>query len=121
MQKTVLVIDDSATVRTQLRQVLSGGGYRVLEAEDGARGIEQAEAHEVDMMIVDVNMPVMDGITMVSRLRQSPKHAATPIFMLTTEASRDVVARGKAAGANAWIVKPFKPDLLLKGVRKVLS
>jgi two-component system, chemotaxis family, chemotaxis protein CheY len=118
----ILIVDDSSTVRQQLRHALEPGGYDVLEAENGARALALAETHAgIDLFIVDINMPLMDGIEMIGRVRQIAHHKNTPVFVLTTEASGGAVQRGKQAGATAWIVKPFKSEVLLAGIRKVLS
>lgn len=117
----ILVVDDSATIRHQVRVCLQGAGYSVIEAENGATGLQQAKDHPVDMAIVDVNMPVMDGLEMLASLRSVPGKQSIPVFILTTESSKDLVARGKEHGATAWIVKPFKPDVLVKGVAHVLA
>jgi two-component system chemotaxis response regulator CheY len=119
--KSIMVVDDSLTIRKQLRVLLEGGGYRVVEAENGQVGLERAARDSLDLIIVDVNMPVMGGIDMLVGLRKIPTHAATPIFVLTTESSRDVAKQGKEAGATAWIVKPFQPQVLLRGIQKVLE
>lgn len=121
MSKTILVVDDSATVRQQLRSFLEALGLEVIEAEDGAQGVSRAGEQQFDMLIVDVNMPIMNGIEMVGRVRQLASYQVTPILMLTTECAKSVMARGREAGATAWMLKPLKPELLLKGVKKVLA
>ena len=117
---TVLVVDDSATVRKQVRTVLEEAGYSVVEAEDGAEGLRQTEAHCPALLIVDVHMPVMDGYSMVAELRRLPAYARTPVFMLTTESSQKSARLGRDAGATAWIVKPFNAVTLREGVEKAL-
>jgi two-component system, chemotaxis family, chemotaxis protein CheY len=121
MNKRILIVDDSATVRQQLQVLLRGNGFGVLEAEDGKQGLATATREDVDMLIVDVNMPNMNGIEMVAEVRKLPKHQKTPIFMLTTESTKSVMAMGKTAGATAWIIKPFRPEMLLKGIERVLA
>jgi two-component system chemotaxis response regulator CheY len=119
--KRVLVVDDSASVRWELRSVLEKLGLTVVEAENGVRGLAALdESAPIHMMIVDVNMPVMDGLEMIRRARAMRKHASTPIFVLTTEAGPRVVKDGKSAGATAWIIKPVKPETLIAGVRTAL-
>ncbi len=118
---TILLIDDSSTARTQLRLALEEHKFDVLEAENGAVGVQMAEDHDVDLFIVDVNMPVLNGIGAVRRIRAFERYAGTPIFMLTTETSREVSVEAKSAGATAWIVKPCKMDVLLRGVRATLK
>jgi two-component system chemotaxis response regulator CheY len=119
--KTILVVDDAASVRTQLRLALESEGFTVLEAENGQRGYDTAAAQPVDLMIVDVNMPVMDGFEMIARVRSLDRYSAVPIFVLTTESGMATVRQGKAAGATAWIVKPVKPEVLVKGIRGILG
>jgi two-component system chemotaxis response regulator CheY len=119
--KTILVVDDAASVRTQLRLALESEGFTVLEAENGQRGYDTAAAQPVDLMIVDVNMPVMDGFEMIGRVRALERYSRVPIFVLTTESGMATVRQGKAAGATAWIVKPVKPDVLIKGIRGILG
>lgn len=119
--KSILIVDDSASVRQQLRRALEADGFAVAEAENGQRGLELCREAPVDLLIVDVNMPVMDGLEMIGKLREVPEYRKTPIFVLTTESGMSTVKQGKAAGATAWIVKPVKPDVLLKGVRHVLG
>ncbi len=120
MAKTILIIDDSRTVRQQVGIVLSEAGYEVLEASDGLDGAEKIAANEeLSMVICDVNMPRMNGIEMVSFVKKEPKNANLLVLMLTTEGQPSLIAQAKAAGAKGWIVKPFKPDLLLATVRKL--
>jgi two-component system chemotaxis response regulator CheY len=119
--KTILVVDDSAAVRRQLRDALEADGFSVVEAENGAKGLEVATEAAVNLMIVDVNMPIMDGIEMIGKVRDLPRHKHTPIFVLTTESGSDAAKRGKGVGATAWIVKPVKPDVLIKGIRTILG
>ena len=119
MAKQILIVDDSATVRHQLRSFLVGQGFEVTEADSGNSGLATAKERSFDLIICDVNMPGMNGIDMVAAVRTLPAHAKTPIFMLTTESAGDVTKRGKDAGATAWMVKPFRPEILLKGIQKV--
>ena len=119
--KSVLIVDDSASVRNQLRRALEADGFTVSEAENGQRGLETCRETPMDLLIVDVNMPVMDGLEMISKVREIADYRKTPIFVLTTESGMTTVKQGKALGATAWIVKPVKPDVLLKGVRHVLG
>ena len=121
MEKLILVVDDSTTIRQQLRAFLETHGFRVVEATDGEQGLIQAAREPADMMIVDLNMPGMDGLEMLAEIRKLEGYARTPAFILTTESSPDLIRRGKTVGATAWIVKPFNPDTLIKGLRKVLG
>ena len=120
MPQTVLVVDDSATMRQQTRTLLQTNGYTVVEAGNGQEGLDAAKGAAVGLVIVDVNMPVMNGIEMIGKLRKMDLYGKTPIFVLTTESSGNIVSQGKAAGATAWIVKPFNPQILLAAVKKVL-
>ena len=121
MAYTILAVDDSPSIRQMLAFVLASAGYRVLEAEDGERGLELAQAHAVDVVITDHNMPKMDGLSLVKRLRTLPSYRATPIMVLTTESSAEMKQRGREAGASGWMVKPFDPDKLLEMLGKVLA
>ncbi|HEY3255951.1 MAG TPA: response regulator [Polyangiaceae bacterium] len=122
MNKKVLIVDDSATVRQQVRAVLSSAQFDVIEAVDGVEGVEAIE-RLVDLaaVICDVNMPRMDGLEMLETVRKDPRSAQLPIVMLTTEGQHELVQRAKAAGAKGWIVKPFKPELLLAAIRKLTA
>jgi two-component system chemotaxis response regulator CheY len=121
MRKTVLTVDDSASIRQMVAFTLRGAGYQVVEAEDGQDGLEKAKSVSVNLVLTDQNMPKMDGLTLVKNLRGMPQHAATPILMLTTESSDAMKAKGKAAGATGWLVKPFDPARLLDVVRRVIG
>lgn len=118
---SILVVDDSFTVRHQLRTMLEGAGYRVMDAANGEAGLQLARGRRFDLVFADVNMPGIDGLEMIQRIRALSDYDATPIFVLTTESSPSVVARGREAGATAWIVKPFNPELVLRAVAKVLK
>jgi two-component system chemotaxis response regulator CheY len=118
--KTILAVDDSATMREMVAFVLESAGYRVIEAEDGAQGLDRATANSVDLVITDQNMPNMDGLTLVRSLRELRDYKSTPILLLTTESSDAMKAQGRAAGATGWLVKPFDPATLLEVVGKVL-
>jgi two-component system chemotaxis response regulator CheY len=118
----LLIVDDSTMLRDMLSYALNEGGYNdVTEAVDGVDGLQKAKLTTYDLIITDVNMPNMDGLTLVSSLRELPEYASKPILVLTTERSDEMKAKGKAAGATGWIVKPFVPDQLLKAVNIVLS
>ncbi len=121
MAKKVLIVDDSATMRQQLRLLLESDGFEVAEAEDGLKGFATARAGNFDLLIVDVNMPRMNGLTAVAAIRKIPHYAKTPIFILTTESTSGVIEQGKRAGATAWIVKPYESKSLLEGINKVLG
>ena len=118
----LLIVDDSTMLRDMLNYALNEGGYSdVTEGVDGVDGLAKAKANDFDLVITDVNMPNMDGLTLISELRKLPQYAKKPILVLTTERSDEMKAKGKASGATGWIVKPFVPDQLLKAVNIVLS
>ena len=122
MAKCVLVVDDSETVRQVLQLTLSNAGFDVIEAEDGDDALDKlSSAPVVDMLITDLNMPNMDGLELIKKIREDKKHRFTPIVMLTTESSEEKKRAGREAGASGWIVKPFKPEQLLKVVKMVLG
>ena len=121
MSASILTVDDSPSLRMAIRIALSGAGYAVTEAEDGVQGLKAATASRFDLIITDLNMPNMDGLTMIRELRKSPDQCGTPIIFLTTESDGDVKAQAKAAGATGWLVKPFVPEQLVKTARKVLG
>lgn len=118
----ILIVDDSTMLRDMLNYALSEGGYTdVVEAVDGVDGLEKAKNTTFDLIITDVNMPNMDGLTLITELRKLKEYSTRPILVLTTERSDEMKAKGKTAGATGWIVKPFVPDQLLKAVNIVLS
>lgn len=119
MAATVLVVDDSATIRKQVGGALAAAGFAVAEACDGQEGKTRVAAGGVGCVVCDVNMPHKSGIEMIEELRAELGGAMPPVIMLTTEGSPHLVRRAKAAGACGWIVKPFKPDLLVAAVRKL--
>lgn len=120
MAKTALVVDDSTSMRQMVAFTLKSAGFTVLEAADGAAALRQLEAGPVQLIITDLNMPVMDGISFIRQVRSRPAFRFTPILMLTTESQESKKAEGKAAGATGWIVKPFDPERLLQVVAKVV-
>lgn len=117
----ILAVDDSASMRQMVSFTLQGAGYEVVEACDGQDAFDKAKQGGVDLVLSDVNMPVMDGIALIKNLRTLPDYKFTPILMLTTESAADKKSEGKAAGATGWIVKPFNPDQLLNTIKKVLG
>jgi len=119
--KTILTVDDSPSIRQMVAFTLSGAGYNVVQAVDGVDGLTKARTTDADLVLTDQNMPNADGLTLIRGLRSLPKYAKTPILVLTTEAGDDMKAKGKAAGATGWIVKPFDPVTLLNVVKKVLG
>ena len=119
MAKTILAVDDSASLRQMVAFTLKSAGYEVIEAGDGEEGLAKAKGAAVNVVLTDQNMPKMDGLTLVKNLRALPQYAATPILLLTTESSDQMKAAGKAAGATGWLVKPFDPAKLIEVIKKV--
>jgi two-component system, chemotaxis family, chemotaxis protein CheY len=119
-QKTVLAIDDSLTIRELINFVLGNAGFKVVLAEDGIEGLEQLSRCKPDIIITDVNMPRLDGLSFIERARGEGGQArSTPILVLTTESSAELKTRAKAAGATGWIVKPFNPVQLIEAIQRV--
>lgn len=121
MSKKILIVDDAMTVRNLAKFALGKAGFTIIEAEDGAIGLEKAKAEKPDLVISDLNMPNMNGLEMCRAIKGEDALKNVPIFMLTTEASADVAKEGKEIGIMAWIVKPFVPEKLLAAVNKVLG
>ncbi|MCC6707710.1 MAG: response regulator [Gammaproteobacteria bacterium] len=120
MAKTIMIVDDSASLRQVVAIALKGGGYDVLEACDGKDALAKMTGQKINLIISDVNMPNMDGITFVKQVKQLPNYKFTPIIMLTTESQEGKKQEGQAAGAKAWVVKPFKPEQMLNAVSKLV-
>ena len=118
--KSILIVDDSPTVRQLLTTTLTGSGFAVVPAANGLEGLAWAKKQKFDLVISDVNMPVMTGLQMIVEIRKLGPYSKTPIFVLTTESGARVT-EGKAAGASAWIVKPFKPESLLAAVKRAVG
>lgn len=121
MSANILTVDDSASIRLTTRIALTNAGYSVTEAVDGADGLNKLKSGSFDLIITDLNMPNMDGLTMIRNLRQLPAYMGTPVVFLTTESDGDLKQQAKAAGATGWLTKPFDPETLIKIVRKVLG
>ena len=121
MAKTILVLDDSASLRQVVRMALTGAGYDVLEAGDGKAALALLDGRQVNMAVCDINMPVMNGIEFVKADKQLPTYKFMPILMLTTESQESKKEEGKAAGAKAWMVKPFSPTQLVSAVAKLCT
>ena len=121
MSANILTVDDSASIRLTTKVTLTNAGYIVTEAVNGAEGLATAKGSTFDLIVTDLNMPVMDGLTMIEELRKLPAQAGVPIIFLTTESDADLKARAKAAGATGWLTKPFDPESLVKIVKKVLG
>jgi two-component system chemotaxis response regulator CheY len=121
MTASILTVDDSPSLRMAIRIALTGAGYSVTEAGDGQEGLQKATSGQYDMIVTDLNMPIMDGLTMIRELRKSPAQCGTPIIFLTTESDDAMKQQAKAAGATGWLVKPFVPEQLIKIAKKVLG
>ena len=121
MSKTILSVDDSASVLQMVKLTLTGGGYNVLQASNGADGLARARGGGIDMVLTDLNMPVMNGLTMIRELRKLPQCTGLPIIFLTTESAANMKQEAKGAGATGWITKPVQQAQLLAVIRKVLG
>lgn len=121
MAKKILAVDDSGSLRQMVVFSLKAAGYQVIEAVDGQDGLDKAKSGTYDLILTDQNMPRMDGLTLIRSLRSLPSYQSIPILMLTTEASAEMKAKGRAAGANGWLVKPFDPQRLVEVVKKVIG
>jgi two-component system chemotaxis response regulator CheY len=124
MAKKIMIVDDSSAIRQSLGYVLQNGGYEVLEACDGVDALNKITAEAVSLVICDVNMPNMDGITFVKTLKNDAKYAAikfVPVIMLTTESGEDKKQQGRDAGVKAWMTKPFPPESILEAVKKLIA
>jgi two-component system chemotaxis response regulator CheY len=118
--RKIMTVDDSATVRQMLSFTLQDAGYEVIEAADGVEALEKLKNESIRMLITDLNMPQMDGIELIREVRKTPGNRFVPIIMLTTESHEQKKQAGKTAGASGWIVKPFRPEQLLRVVNMVL-
>ncbi len=121
MAKSILAVDDSASIRQMVSYTLKSAGYDVIEAVDGEDALAKAKAKTVDLVLTDQNMPKMDGLTLVRNLRRLPGYRTAPILILTTESGDAMKSQGRTAGATGWLVKPFDPQRLLEVVRKVIG
>jgi two-component system chemotaxis response regulator CheY len=120
MAKTIMIVDDSISIRQVVGIALKGAGYDVIEGRDGKDALSKLTGQKIHLVISDVNMPNMDGISFVKALKQLPSYKFTPVIMLTTESQEEKKREGQAAGAKAWVVKPFKPEMLLGAVQKLV-
>ncbi len=120
MAKTILVVDDSISMRQMVGYTLKQAGFAVLEGGNGQEGLSRLDAQRVDMIITDLNMPVMDGIAFIRQIRSRAGTKGIPVLMLTTESQDSKKQEGRAAGATGWIVKPFHPEKLLATIARVL-
>ncbi|GIM97405.1 response regulator [Paractinoplanes toevensis] len=121
MAKTILIVDDSASVRQVVSIALKGAGYEVITGNDGKDALTKLNGQRIHLIISDVNMPNMDGITFVAEAKKLPAYKFTPIIMLTTESQEDKKRQAQAAGAKAWVTKPFQPEQMLSAVAKLVQ
>ncbi len=122
MAKKIMVVDDSSMMRLAVRSALEEAGYEVVEAENGADALDKlGSVGKLSLIVCDVNMPIMDGLTFVRRYRAMPEYQYIPVLMLTTESSQEMKEEGKAAGVRAWMVKPFSKDVLMAAVAKLCA
>jgi two-component system chemotaxis response regulator CheY len=119
MQKTALIVDDSATIRQVIKATITNMGFEAITAQDGEKALKILGDRTVDIIITDINMPNMDGIELIKELRKGRNSAFTPILVITTEGNDQTKSAGKIAGASGWIVKPFKPEVLEAAVNKL--
>lgn len=119
MAKKILIVDDSASIRQVIAIALRGAGYEVIDACDGKDALTKLNGDKINLIISDVNMPNMDGISFLKEVKKHPRYKFTPVIMLTTEAGQGKMAEGRAAGAKAWVVKPFQPPQMLDAVAKL--
>lgn len=120
MSKTIMIVDDSASLRQVVSIALKGAGYETVEACDGMDALGKLNGDKIHLIISDVNMPNMDGITFLKEVKKLPNYKFTPVIMLTTESQQEKKNEGQAAGAKAWVVKPFQPQTMLAAVSKLV-
>ncbi len=121
MSKTILVVDDSASMRQVVSIALKSASFEVFEAGSGEEALAFLDGRRVNLIISDVNMPGIDGITLVREVKKRPAYKFTPVMMLTTESQPEAIERGRQAGAKAWMIKPFKPDEMLNAISRIIT
>ena len=121
MTKTIMTVDDSVSMRMMVALSLKEAGFNVVDAVDGVDALSKLKDHDICMILADVNMPEMDGIEFLIKIRALPEHKDTPVVMLTTESDDSIKEKGRQAGATGWIVKPFQPESLIQLVKEVLG
>lgn len=117
---TILVVDDSASLRQVVAISLQSKGYDVIQADNGKSALAKLDGTKINLVVSDVNMPIMDGLTFVGEMKKLPRYKFTPVIMLTTEAGDDMKTKGRSVGVKAWVVKPFKPESMLSAVAKLI-
>lgn len=121
MAKKIMIVDDSASIRQVAKMTLLAEGYEVIDACDGLDAINKLDDGKVNLIISDLNMPNMDGLSLLKKVKEMGQYRFTPFLMLTTESGSDFVSQGKQAGAKAWMIKPFKPEKLINTVSRILA
>jgi two-component system chemotaxis response regulator CheY len=121
MSKTILIVDDSLSLRLVVKMTLEGAGHTVVQAADGKQALDMLDGRQIDLILSDLNMPVLDGLGLLERIRQHPQYAATPVIMLTTEDASHLQLRGQRQGISAWIIKPFEPPYLLAAIARLTT
>jgi len=121
LKKTILIVDDAASMRGLVAMTIRNNGYDVIEACDGKDALSKIQGKKLNLIVTDLNMPNMNGIELVLAVKKLPAFKFTPVVMLTTESDESKKMQGKAAGVKAWVVKPFKPDVLLKVIQKIIG
>ena len=121
MGKTILVVDDAGVMRQLNAMTLRGEGFEVIEAVDGSDALLKISGQQIDLVLTDINMPVMDGIELIKEIRNNAEHKYVPILVLSTLSQEAKVKEGKEAGASGWIYKPYKPHQLMEVIRKLIS
>lgn len=120
MAKTILIVDDSASLRNVVSIALKREGYDVIEAENGLDGLTKAKQAKINLIVSDVNMPNMDGLSMIEEIKKDPASKFIPVIMLTTESDAEMKDKGKQVGVKAWMVKPFKPEQMVDAIAKLM-
>jgi two-component system chemotaxis response regulator CheY len=120
MARLILTVDDSPSIRLMMQLTLTAEGYEVKQTSDGVEALEFARQHNADLVLTDINMPRMDGLTLIRELRLLPNYKNVPMLVLTTESTQDKKLMGKEAGATGWLVKPFNPQQLVATIARVL-
>jgi two-component system chemotaxis response regulator CheY len=121
MSKTILIVDDSLSLRLVVKMTLEGAGHIVLQAADGKQALDMLDGRQIDLILSDLNMPVLDGLGLLEQIRQHPLYAGTPVIMLTTLDASHLQRRGQQQGISAWIIKPFEPPYLLAAIDRLTA
>ena len=121
MLKTIMIVDDAVSIRGLASMTLENSGYNVIEARDGKDALSKISMEKINMVITDINMPVMDGIELIRAMKANPQHKFIPVVILTKETEPEFKQQGREAGAKAWINKPFKPKAILSVVQKIIG